>query len=165
MRVESTSRAAQPSDWRYLPKKEEWAKANLVLRSTERFKWVKRAPSVARDALIIFFALMSIGSVVVAIAGGDPANLMLARIAAVASMVLFGIVGFSISRYLMPRKRWIYLLRVTACVWLLILAIFALVDRRLKGSSRAVLRQRREARGKKSRSATARIADIEWPCR
>ena len=83
---------------------------------------------VARDALLIFFALTSIGGVVVVIADGDSANLMLARVAAVTSIVLFGIVGFCISGYLTPRRRWIHLLRVTACVWVLILAFFALID-------------------------------------
>ena len=72
---------------------------------------------IARDALIIFFALTSIGNVVVVIAGGNSANLMLARIAAVASLVLFGIVGFCVIGYLTPRRRWIHLLRVTACLW------------------------------------------------
>jgi len=83
---------------------------------------------VARDALFLFFALTSIGGVVVVIAGGNSANLMLARVAAVTSIVLFGIVGFCISGYLTPRRRWIHLLRVTACVWVLILAFFALID-------------------------------------
>ena len=75
--------------------------------------------AIARDALIIFLVLTVLGGIVVAIARGDSPNPTRARIAAAAFYVLFGIVGFSISGYLAPRRRWIHLLSVTVCVWLL----------------------------------------------
>jgi len=78
--------------------------------------------TVARDALIIL-ALAVLGGDVVGMAVGASANLMRARIAAVATIVLCGIVGFFISGYRTPRRRWVHLLRVTACVWLFICVV------------------------------------------
>jgi len=84
--------------------------------------------TVARDALIIFLALKVSDALALTVlnAGGiasEPAHLLRARIALVASKILFGIVGFCVSGYLSPRRRWVHLVRVTACVWLLDLAL------------------------------------------
>ena len=82
--------------------------------------------AIARDTLIIL-ALALLGLSVVPFADGSPANLMRARISLAASIFLFVIAGFSFSGYRTPRRRWIHLIRVTACVWLLSLAYQALL--------------------------------------
>jgi len=78
--------------------------------------------TVARDALIIL-ALAVLGGDIVGLAVGASANVMRARIAVIAAIVLCGIVGFFISGYRTPRKRWVHLRRVTACVWLFVCGV------------------------------------------
>ena len=90
--------------------------------------YLKTIRAIARDALIIFVLALLGTSVVPFAVGFSPANnVAQARLTVGASIFVFIVAGFSISGCRTPRRRWVHLLRVTACVWFASLTFKALL--------------------------------------